>query len=149
MRKALLSFVLLTCLGSCCGAQTAARQAQTVIVIDFENKSTSNDPSLIRLATDTVAAELANSGQFIVLTREEVSREAGRLGLKPPYDRIALSKLSAALGATAYVTGEISFVRETKKKGARSVEVGLKVRVHEADSGELIGGATVVASKTR
>src|SRR5438876_4909587 len=129
MKRAIGALVVLTYLAQVCCAQTSAAQAQTVIVVDFENKSSARDANLARVATDTVAVELANSGRFIVLTREEVSREASRLGLKPPYDGIALSTLSAALGATAYVTGEISFVRVTEKKGARTVDVGLKVRV--------------------
>src|SRR5437899_11872024 len=79
---------------------------QTVIVLDFENKT--NDPLgavLARQATDATAVELANTARYEVLKRDEVIRTAKELGLKPPYDQIAKTKLAGALGASSIIEG--------------------------------------------
>jgi len=117
---------------------------QTVIVIDFTNKAGSAYDSLARLATDAVAVELANSGRFEVLKRDEVTRAATELGLHAPYDQIARSKLAMQLGASGIVDGTIAFVREDTKSTPHTVKVGLTIRISEASSGDLINGAAQI-----
>src|SRR5437879_3157538 len=110
-----------------------AQSPRTAIVLDFANKAGSRYDSLARTATDTVAVELADSGRFDVLKRSEVDRQTKELGLKPPLDQIARSKLAAPLGAQVIVQGSLEFIRETKKKKhPGSVEVGLKVWMEDA-----------------
>lgn len=148
----LVAIWLVAAAGSGYWAQQTPQTVQTVIVLDFENRTgqASND-YLARLATDGVAVELANSGKFEVLKRAEVERTAKELNFKPPYDFIAKSKMAASLGASAIVEGSLDFVKEgvekVDKKETRVVQVGLKVLVREPSSGELIGGATAIGEK--
>src|SRR5262245_51888706 len=90
--------------GAACAQGVAASGAQTVVIIDFANKT--GDPRndvIARLATDAVAVEMANTARYEVLKRDEVVRQANELGLRPPYDQIARSRLAQALGASAIV----------------------------------------------
>ncbi|MCC6730522.1 MAG: hypothetical protein IT208_14400 [Chthonomonadales bacterium] len=127
-------------------AQTPAQTGtvQTVIVIDFANRSGTLGESLARRATDDVAVALAESGRFDVLGREEVARQAADMGLRKPYDRVALSKLASALGASAIVSGEVSYVHVDTKATPKAVTAGLKVRIEEATAGDLIAGAAQI-----
>jgi hypothetical protein len=117
---------------------------QTVIVLDFLNKSDFMGDTLAAYARDAVRVELANSTRFEPLTRDEVTAKARELGLHPPYDQVAISKLARELGAQAVVTGEISFVRVDAKQTPKTVRVGLKVRVQEATTGDLLNGAAQI-----
>jgi hypothetical protein len=122
-------------------------QGLTAIVIDFVNKSGIGGDTLARFATDAVAVELASSQRFEVLRREEVSRAAETLGFRVPYDQAQLSRLAQQLGANAVITGEVAFARVNDKKGQeKSVDVGMRVRVVDPTSGELINGAAQLAS---
>lgn len=123
---------------------------QTVIVMDFVNKSDFMGDALAAYARDAVRVELANSARFEPLTRDEIVSKARELGLHPPYDQVAISKLARELGAQAVVTGEISFVRIDTKATPKTVHVGLKVRVQEATTGDLLNGAAQIGeSKAR
>jgi len=73
-------------------SQAAASSVQAVVVIDFENKAGNAHLPLVRLATDAVAVELANSARYAMLTLQEVDRQVKELGLRPPFDRVALSR---------------------------------------------------------
>ncbi|NLH98196.1 MAG: hypothetical protein GX446_01745 [Chthonomonadales bacterium] len=126
-------------------AQTpVATGLQTAVVIDFVNKAGFLGEALARRATDAVAVELANSARFEVLRRDEVERQAATLGLKRPYDRVAQDRLAAAFGATAIVTGEVSFVNTVAKSDPKRVLAGLKVMVRAPGSQELVNGAAQV-----
>ena len=118
---------------------------QTVIVLDFENKT--NDPLgavLARQATDATAVELANTARYEVLKRDEVIRTSRELGLKPPLDQVAKTKLATSLGASAIIEGAVRFIKQSTKNGPRTVSVGLTVRVSEASSGDLLSGAAQI-----
>lgn len=126
-------------------AQTAVvGNVQTVIVVDFVNKPGFLGEALARRATDAVAVELANSARFEVLRRDEVDKQAAALGLKRPYDAVAQAKLASALGATALVTGEISFVSPVAKSEPKQVVAGVKVMMRAPGSPELVNGAAQV-----
>jgi len=125
----------------------AAGSVQTVIVLDFQNKSKVLGDALARLATDAVAVELANSARFEVLKRDEVIRQANELGLKPPFDPVAKTRLANALGATAFVDGAIEYVRE-ERGTPKTINVGLTVRVGDAATGDLLSGAAQIGSST-
>ncbi|MBI3720942.1 MAG: hypothetical protein HY248_00185, partial [Fimbriimonas ginsengisoli] len=123
-------------------APAPVTNSMTVIVIDFANKSKTGGDALARFATDAVAVELASSGRFEVLRREEVARAAETLGYRAPFDQAQLARLAQQLGANAIVTGEVSKVTIEQKRGVeKNVTVGLKVRVMDPSSGELINGA--------
>jgi hypothetical protein len=119
---------------------------QTIVVIDFENKSGVANAAIPRLATDAVAVELANSARYVILTREEVRKQNGKLGLRPPFDKVALSRLARALDANAYLDGEISFVHVKAQSSVKTVEVGLS----DTDSliQEAIGNAAVLGVRS-
>src|SRR5882724_1731097 len=119
---------------------------QTVVVIDFENKAGPASSPLARLATDAVAVELTNSSRYSILTRKEVDRQVKELRLRPPFDRVALSRLSKSLDANVYMDGEISFINVDEKRSPKAVNVGLRIRIHDASSGELITGAAQVGT---
>ncbi|MCX6358630.1 MAG: hypothetical protein NT029_02395, partial [Armatimonadetes bacterium] len=127
-------------------AQTAASTGgmQTVVVVDFANKSGVPGELLARTATDAVAVELGNSARFDPLRRDEVDRQARDLNLKKPYDMVAMSKLAGALSATGIVTGEIVAVKPGPKTGPKCVSVWLKVSILEASSGQLTSGAAQI-----
>lgn len=118
----------------------------TTIVVDFVNRAGVAGTGLERFATDAVAVELAGSGRYEVLKRTEVERAAKALNLRAPFDKIDVQRLARSLGADTVVTGEISFVRREQQKGATQVTVGMKIRVMDPDSGELVGGASPVAT---
>ncbi len=127
---------------------SAPVDVQTVIILDFTNRSVTGGENLARLATDGVAVELAASGKFEVLRRAEVERTAKELNLSPPYDAMAQSKLASELGASAIVDGSIDYVNERIKNGIRTIVVALKVHVRETSSGELINGAAVIGESS-
>jgi len=131
------------------GNATTAGNLLTVIVNDFTNadKNKTGGDALARYATDAIAVELAQSARFEVLKREEVTRTANELGYRAPYDQAQLAKIAQNLGAQAIVSGEVAFVRsdEGKKGGpVRQVNAGLKVRIRDVSSGELLNGAAQV-----
>lgn len=130
---------------------TGSGTVQTVIVIDFKDSSGDRlGPVLARQATDQTAVEMAGSGRYDVLKRDEVIRTANELGLKPPYDLIAKTKLATQLGASAIVEGELKYVKEgtSKRGGPRTVQAGLLVRLSEASSGDLLSGAAQIGEAT-
>src|SRR5262249_28721890 len=146
-RFASWSLTLILCSSSLCPfraiparAQAAGGNVQTVVVIDFENKASPASFALVRLATDAVAVELANSARYVILGRQEVDRQIKELGLRPPLDRVAFTRLSKALEANVYMDGEISFINVDEKRSPKAVNVGLRIRIHDASSGELITG---------
>lgn len=129
------------------GGGVAQGNVQTVIVIDFTNndKGKTGGDALARFATDAVAVEMAQSTRFEVLKRDEVYRKANELGYRPPFDTTQLSKIATELGATAIATGEIVFVRSEGKRGdLRGVTVGMRVKLQDASSGELLNGAAQI-----
>lgn len=131
------------------GTATTAGNLLTVIVNDFTNadRNKTGGDALARYATDAVAVELAQSARFEVLKREEVTRTANELGYRAPYDQSQLMKIAQNLGAAAIVSGEVAFVRtdEGKKGGpVHQVNAGLKIRIRDVSSGELLNGAAEV-----
>lgn len=133
-----------TALAQGAAAPTTGGGVQTVIVIDFEDKSGFPNRTLPRLATDAVAYELSNTERFIVLPRSEVTREAQDLNLRPPYDNVALSKLADRMGASAVVTGTIERVVVDTKRTPKTVSVAMTVSILDAVSGDLLNGAAQV-----
>jgi len=124
-----------------------AGRIRTAVVIPFSDRSGLAAPHLARYATDAVAVELANSGAYDVL-RTKIVEEGGRdLNLRPPYDKADMERLAKSLGADVVVTGEIVFVRREKTKDSTRVRVGLKVRVMDPDTGELISCSSTIATQ--
>ena len=146
IRFTLLAIALATISSASLARQVSSpgRGVETAIVLDFENKSGMMGEQLSRLATDAVAVELANSGRFEVLRREEVNKQIREIGLRSPLDSVARRKLGQALGATVIVDGAVEFVKDDVKAKPRTVSVGLTVRISEVSSGELIAGAAQV-----
>jgi hypothetical protein len=125
----------------CAAGQSVAR---TAIGLDLTNKAGARFEYLARIATDQVAAELAKSGKYEILSRAEVQRKIKELDLKPPLDRNARSRLAGNLGAQLIVDGTIEFVRANKKKKPPVTNVGLKIWVEDAQTGDLMSGAAVI-----
>ncbi len=129
------------------GTVSAGGNLLTVIIIDFPNKSSVGGEALGRYATDAVAVELVSSARYDVIKRDDVLRTASELGYRAPYDKPQLSRIAQQLGANGIVTGEISYVRADSKKGTdKSVSVGVKLRITDASSGELLNGAAEVGT---
>jgi hypothetical protein len=122
----------------------ATGNTQTVMVVNFENKSGFGGDFLARFVRDAVATELSASNRFDVLPEADVSREASAQNLRPPYDQVSLAKIANVLGATSVVTGEIAFVKIDSKASPKRVSVGLKVRVIEPGSGDVVNGAAQI-----
>lgn len=124
---------------------TGTGVAQDVAVLRFENKAGNLGAALAKLATDQVSNELSASGKFTPLPEQTVEAEIRKNLLRPPFDSVAISRLSAALNINTVITGEIAFVRVTAPKGAaKEVQVGLRVRVIEGATGDLLNGASQV-----
>ncbi|HSV74307.1 MAG TPA: hypothetical protein VLH79_11160 [Chthonomonadales bacterium] len=117
---------------------------QTAIRVDFENRSGVQGVHLSRLVTDAVANGLEATGQYLFASSRDVVREATDLGLRPPYDRLALAKIANRIGATTIVTGEITRVRAVGTGAARVMQAWVRVRVLEASSGESLNGAAQI-----
>lgn len=156
---ALTAALLASILPSRIGATPAAGQpggaagpnTMTIIVADFVNKEKSRQSGqdLTSWVTDAVAVEMASTSRFEVLKRQEMTRAANELGYRTPYDTAQLTKMAANLGANAFVTGEIAALRVTEGKGVvKTVRLGLRVRLHDASSGDLLNGAAVVGVAT-
>ncbi len=129
------------------GTAAAGGNLLTVIIIDFPNKSSVGGEALGRYATDAVAVELVSSARYDVIKRDDVLRTASELGFRAPFDKTQLSRIAQQLGANAIVTGEVNYVRSDSKKGAdKNVSVGVKVRITDASSGELLNGAAKVGT---
>src|SRR5436190_2052890 len=127
-------------------AQTSAAAVggvQTAIVLDFT--SSEGGPLGKLLATqarDGVVVELMNSGRYDPLKQEDLTRTANELGLKAPYDQVARMHLAQQLGATVIVDGRIEFVKDLPNRSG--VQVGLSIRITDAQSGDLISGAAQI-----
>lgn len=119
---------------------------QSAIIGQFENKSGVQGARLGNFATTAVSNELEGQGRFQFVAARDVARVAEEEGLKAPYDQIANARIAAKVGASNIVTGEIAFVKSDTKGGAKTVRVGLKVRVLEASSGDLLNGAAQVGT---
>jgi len=132
--------------GRSASAQGAAGSGlSSVIIVDFQNKSGIGGDTLSRYATDAVATELTASARYESISRNDVLRTANELGFRAPYDKVQLSRIAQQLGATSVVTGEITYVKSDSKKGAdKTVSAGVKIRITDASSGELLNGAAKV-----
>jgi len=124
----------------------AAGNEQSAIIVQFENKSGVQGARLSNFATTAVSNELEGQGRFQFVAARDVARVAEEDGVKAPYDQVALSRIASKLGASSIVTGEVAFVRSDTKGGAKTVRVGLKVRVTEANSGDLLNGAAQIGT---
>src|ERR1051326_7844190 len=143
------TLIAVVILANCATGSTYRSKVQTAIILDFTNKAGAKFEYLARIATDQVAAELAKSGKYEVLSRADVQRRIKELDLKPPLDRNARSRLAGDLGAQLIVDGTIDFVRENKKKKPSVMKVGLKIWVEDAQSGDLMSGAAVIGTAAR
>lgn len=128
----------------CAGWAQGPAKVDTVIVLEFENKSGVPGDLYTRLATDAVAVELAADSRFEVLRRDEVNKQIRELGLRPPLNWISQRKLAQALGATVIVDGALEFIKDDTKAKPRMISVGMTVRLTDVSSGELIAGAAQV-----
>gem|GEM_PF-2399597 len=121
----------------------------TVIVNDFVNKTNIGGDTLAHYASDAVAQELASSGKFEVIDRKEVyNRGTKDLGFVPPFGETELSKIAQQVQANSYITGEIDFIHVDSKHSPKTVEVGMKVLMHQTSSGDLINGSAQVGIAT-
>lgn len=148
MRSWLRAVVLVCALAAVATAGRAqggpASSVKTALVVDFANRAGQAGAGLERFATDAVAVELANSGRYDLVKRTETERAARELNLRPPYDKADLQRLAKSLGADVVVTGEISFIRREKVKDSIRLRLGMKVRVMDPETGELISGASPI-----
>ena len=137
--------IMIAALGTMSRAE-AVQKVDTVIVLDFDNKSGAVGDPFVRLATDAVAVELAATSRYEVLRRDEVNKQIKELGLRPPLSWISQRKLAQALGATIIVDGTLEFIKDDLKAKPRTLSVGLTVRLTDVSSGELISGAAQIGS---
>jgi hypothetical protein len=111
--------------------------AQTVVVLDFATTD-GIDPLLGRKAADALAVELQRSGDFKVVTRQQLQEAVGQqAGLQPPFNDTAQVRLAQALGASSVFSGQITGVQVTPGQSAR---VRALVRQLDAATGDYING---------
>ncbi len=140
MRKSAPVLALLLALWPA-SAQLTSQKLPRAIVVDLANTARDTHLTLIPTATDALAVGLARAGVYDVVSRKELDRAAADHRLKPPYSDLDLSTLAREVGASAIVSGEVRFIEVHGREPNKQIEVGVLVRVREAATRELIGGA--------
>ncbi len=137
-------FALLSTLGV--GVQPALAQdagGQTVVVLDFATPN-GVDPLLGRKAADALAVELQRTGEYTVVTRQDLQKAVGQqAGLQPPFNDTAQVRLAQAVGASSVFSGEVANVNVVPGQSAR---VRLIVRQLDQLTGDYINGTQNIES---
>jgi len=121
------------------GAVRAQSAIQPTVVLDF-GVETGADPITGRKAADALAVELQRSGDFEVVTRQQVEEAVrSQPGLRPPYNEPTQARLAGAVGARSVFSGRI--VRSIIT--SRSARVQIEVRQLEAGTGDYVNGTQI------
>jgi hypothetical protein len=131
------------------GAATGA--GQPAVVIDFE-VGPNVDPILGRKAADAVAVELEASGDFDVVSRQQMEEAvATRNGLQPPYTATTMRRMGEVLGARSVFSGRVVSAvlgRRAADARVRGASVTIQLRQLEVRSGDFINGTQVTETTT-
>lgn len=119
-------------------------QHQTVIVIDFNNRTGVGGALLGRRAASAMSLQLRQSDLWDPVSQSDVDRKIADLHLTPPFDKVALQTLARSLDATAVLTGDVTSVRVSQNPAQATVR--MVVRLMDVGSGELINGAVATGT---
>lgn len=138
--------------GTASHAQEAATGAgQPAVVIDFE-VAPGVDPILGRKAADAVAVEMEASGDFDVVSRQQMEDAvATRNGLQPPYTATTMRRLGEVLGARSVMSGRVVSAvmgRRAADPRVREARVTIQLRQLEVRTGDFINGTQVTEVTT-
>jgi len=124
----------------------AQRRSQTVVVVDFNNRSAIPSPLLGRRAASAMSLQLRQSDTWDPVSQNVVDQKIADLRLRPPFDRVALQSLARAVDAQEVLVGDVTSARVTDHPAQATVRI--VVRLVDANSGEMVNGAveTAVAS---
>ncbi len=118
-------------------AQTAVQRAA---VLDFST-GTGLDPILGRKAADALAVELTRSGDYDIVTRQDLEAAvATQPGLRPPFNEATQARLAGVLNARSVFSGR---VLRTIVNNNRSARVVIEVRQLDALTGDYINGTQI------
>lgn len=141
------ALIALICSSSTWGVPArAADDIPVALVAGFANTSRDRHAILPRAAEDAVAVELKKRRVYDVVSRREVEKAATGRALREPYSPEDFVELAKDVGANLIVSGELREVNASTRGGEMEVEVGLIVRVKDAESGDMLNGAAVRAS---
>ena len=113
---------------------------QRVAVLDFATTQ-GIDPILGRKAADALAVELQRSGDYEVVTRQELETAVvEQPGLKPPYNSATQSRLANAVRSTSVISGRVVSAQISARRSAR---VQIEVRQLDAATGDYINGTQI------
>ncbi len=113
---------------------------QPAVVLDFSVEG-NLDPLLGRKASDAVAVELQRSGDYEIVTRQQVE-DAVRTqpGLRPPFNEPTQQRLAGVVGARSVFSGRVLRTDLTNRRSAR---VTIEVRQLDAGTGDYVNGAQI------
>ena len=118
----------------------AQSSIQRVAVLDFAT-SPGIDPILGRKAADALAVELQRSGDYEVVTRQELETAVvEQPGLKPPYNSATQSRLANAVRSSSVISGRVVSALISARRSAR---VQIEVRQLDAATGDYINGTQI------
>jgi hypothetical protein len=118
-------------------AQSAVQRAA---VLDF-SVDTGLDPILGRKAADALAVELQRSGDYEIVTRQEIEAAvASQPGLRPPYNEPTQARLAGVVGARTIFSGRVARTVVTDRRSAR---VQIEVRQLDTATGDYINGTQI------
>jgi hypothetical protein len=115
-----------------------------VIITPFTGGAGIRNSQLVRQAEDTIRAELIKGGYYAPVAAKDVLQMADRLGVRQPFTRQSLASLAHELEVTEIVSGEIGFVRQETESGFVTDHVGVKVRLRDVETDDLVNGAMQV-----
>ncbi|MBI3909843.1 MAG: hypothetical protein HY320_02805 [Armatimonadetes bacterium] len=110
-----------------------------VYMLDFNNNTPLGGTLLGRTASAQVALALLDSGNWEVVSDDQVHGRIQALGIRPPFDRVARSQIAAGLSAIGVVYGTIEEARVTANPAQAFVR--LRVVVEDVRNGVLMNGA--------
>ena len=121
-----------------------AAQAQTAVqraaVLDF-SVNPGLDPILGRKAADAIAVELQRSGDFEIVTRQDLEAAiATQPGLRPPYTEATQARLAGVVNARSVFSGR---VLRTVVNNNRSARVFIEVRQLDVITSDYVNGTQI------
>jgi curli biogenesis system outer membrane secretion channel CsgG len=161
----IINFAVLIVMSGCSGVSVKKEQAITVketekveskytgpkrriAIADFENKTKYGARRLGTSASDILLTELAKSGKFILVEREQMNKilEEHKLAMSGVVDSASAVEAGKLLGVNALVTGSISqfgvkeeamdaILVQTKQQIAQAV---VDLRVIDVETGEIM-----------
>lgn len=146
LRILTLPMAMVALTAACTSNAAASDKGQPrAIIADFANNSRDRHSTLAPTATDALAVELMKRNVYDVVSRREIEKAAGNLGLRAPFRDEDLQRIARDVGASLLITGEISSIELHIRDEHKGVEAALIVRVKDVEIGELLNGAAVKA----